>query len=108
MATMRKVPLKSIDTEDAKFTYKEILLQLLKAPKNPQAGATVEEMEVALPIRAAIKAAGDHVLLSEEQWADLDHRMVHVFKPSMNAEEILTFIKDVRGAPKVDVAEVQS
>lgn len=103
---MKKIELKTITMDNAdsvqnapvELKYKDTIMGLLKTPKDPQQGATFEEMAQALPVWVKFRDAKEFVLLE-----DAEHKVVvdclknaRFIQRSM---EIYTMIKDVIDAP---------
>ena len=111
---MKKVILKRIPLDNAPIgapkvlDYQETILGLITTPKNPQAGASFEEMVEAIPLHAKIKAykmpeIGDGEILLE----DADHKAVVARlkggKFMANSLEIYEMIQSVIDAEAVEI-----
>jgi hypothetical protein len=111
---MKKVILKRIKLDDAPvgapkvLDYQETILGLITTPKNPQAGASFEEMVEAIPLHAKVKAykmpeIGDGEILLE----DADHKAIvdrlKGGKFMANSVEIYEMIQSVIDAETVEI-----
>lgn len=111
---MKKVPLKTeiiaIEGQDqAKLVYAEHMLNMLRQPKNPQAGVQADEMRVSLPIMEKIEAADKdfrlHVLLEDAEHKDLTERAT-AFRFAVAHPALLEMVDDIKNAETVDIREV--
>ena len=102
MATMREITFKVVQIDEIILDYKEMLLNVLKTPKNRQS-AMAEEMETVLPIRAALRSAEGKCLLSEEAWKELNERVQDTQWTAI-LPEFKQYMDDIKNAPKVEVA----
>ena len=105
---MKKITLKKVARDNADsvqqvpvtLDYKETIMGLLKTPKDPQAGATFEEMAQAMPIWVKFRDCTGTSLLLE----DAEHKyVVDCLKNARFIQrnmEIFTMITDVINAPE--------
>ena len=111
---MKKVPLKTtmIDTEQgqAQLVYAEHMLNMLRQPKNPQAGIQADEMRITLPIMDKIDSAdGVFVLLEDAEHKELVER-AQSFRFGIAHTALLTMVDDIKNADEalVEVKDVES
>lgn len=111
----RKLELKKIpfgdgsrlpDGTEPELDYKEQLLIMLRAPKIPQLGITYGEMELRLSLIHKLKGAGEHILLSDEEWREVrDAFKVYRFRSVIEA--VFQMGKDIDNAPVVKLEQVE-
>tara|TARA_R110000744_G_scaffold90018_1_gene174928 strand:+ start:1825 stop:2169 length:345 start_codon:yes stop_codon:yes gene_type:complete len=114
---MKKITLKTVtldSTSDSlqkvpvELKYKDTIMGLLKTPKDPEKGATFEEMAQAMPLWVKFRDESKGVVLLE----DAEHKfLVACLKNArfiQRSMEILTMINDVINAPEHLVASKES
>ena len=105
---MKKIELKTVTmavTHDSvqdvpvELKYKDTIMGLLKTPKDPQQGATFEEMAQAMPVWVKFRDAMGFVLLE-----DAEHKfLVECLKGAkfiQRSMEIFDMVNDVINAPE--------
>ena len=104
MPQMRKIPLKTLGMGETEFKYSQVLQDVLRTPKNPQAGATQDEILKKVPIQLELVKGGQHLMATDEQWKELIE-CLKAFHWRVVVPEIASLIEDVAAAPLVRVEE---
>ena len=105
-AMARRIELRKIEIDGHALSYGDLLVSVLTwAP--PDRGVTITEMEgliVALaPVRKAIEAGEEEVVLDEVAWINLTRR-VNEFRFRIVHEALVEFARHVREAPEIGVS----
>ena len=102
----RKIVLKAFDElqKSAVKDYKEMLLLVLRQPKDPRQGVCYDEMRKSLALMETVEKATGTLLVEEEEWNELASR-VKTFPFVMSHPELLEFMEAVLEAEKVEVVE---
>lgn len=107
---LRQVPWgdgsKRPDGSEPKLDYREQLLVILRAPSDPRAGVTFEDMERRLPLIGKIKAAEGYVLLRDDEWREIRDAFKAYRFPSV-IEAVAEMGRDIEGAETVEIKEVE-
>ncbi len=102
-ATMRKLELREIGKEGA-FKYRDLLKTILVVPSDKDVGMRIAEIRVCMKILDKLDASDEAVLLTQEEWVFLRHRL-EVFPFNRAGHEIVTFADDLASAEEVAVEE---
>ena len=85
------------------FSFRDTIVTLLSSPKDPAQGIDYAEMKRRLELIAKVEAAGDHVILEESEWRELNevlqcHRFGGVHK------HFGTLGAAIENAARIDIA----
>ncbi len=100
----RKIPLLEVDIDGDSnaLNYRELMMQIVRAPTDPRAGAAIEEIRQALLVLDALEEAEgkDYVVLEDAWWRTLRDK-VKVYKFAFAHRAIADFVDTIENAETV-------
>ena len=105
----RKIPLLKVDIEDTDdpLDYHDLMVQIVRAPTDPRAGAAIEEIRQSLLVLDALdEAEGQEYVVLEDAWWRTLRDKVKVFRFRFAHRTIADFVDAIENAETVKAAEV--
>ena len=100
----RKIPLLEVDIDDDAnaLNYRDLMMQIVRAPTDPRAGAAIEEIRQSLLVLDALEEAAkqNHVVLEDAWWRTLRDK-VKVYKFAFAHRAIADFVDAIENAETV-------
>ncbi len=103
----RKIPLLKVDVSESgedtdPLDYRDLMIQIVRSPTDPRAGAAIEEIRQSLLVLDALEEAErqDHVVLEDAWWRTLRDK-VKVFRFRFAHRTIADFVDAIENAETV-------